>query len=543
MQFLPVVHRELLVAARKRGTYLSRTLSAGVLLAGFAALLSVNRSQPMFSGAHILQFLSAIVFFECMLAGMRYTADCLSEEKREGTLGLLFLTRLKGFDVVLGKMIARSLGAIFNLVAVIPILALTVLVGGVAGVQVTALSIALLTTTVFSLCAGAFVSSRGYRERGVLLGTLAFLFTVTLLPIMIGEFGFWLMRRFSAPVIDHTTIQALKCLSPLHAFREAGRGFVPGMLMACWTLVALSATFIAYASWRIRHCFGEPEKAESRPPLPHATRRRRASLASRVFAQNPVLWLAARSRMSPRRILMFGTLLLIFGIAARAAIEAKWSFAPPLVILGSYGAHALYKFLITAESARQLNEDKRSGALELLLTSPIHARQVFQGQITATRKAWLPVGVCVAMMNLTWMTADDFPNELRIILPCSIVLLVFDSYALCWRAVLNALKGERYSVTVFKTFSRVIVPPIAVISLVLAMRLGVNTGREAMEFIFIVWTTACVLYDLTLITNARVRLRKLRAIAAGDERIIRVPMPLHAAPITLVSPARAATSS
>ena len=47
----------------------------------------------------------------CLLSGVRSTADCLSVEKREGTLGLLFLTDLKGYDVVLGKLAtARNRG-------------------------------------------------------------------------------------------------------------------------------------------------------------------------------------------------------------------------------------------------------------------------------------------------------------------------------------------------------------------------------------------------------------------------------------------------
>ena len=67
MQFLPIVQRELLVASRKRGTYLSRTLSAAVLLTLFAVLLDVTNRQPAFTGAYILQFLSAVVFLECMV--------------------------------------------------------------------------------------------------------------------------------------------------------------------------------------------------------------------------------------------------------------------------------------------------------------------------------------------------------------------------------------------------------------------------------------------------------------------------------------------
>ena len=50
--------------------------------------------------------LTGSAVFYCLLSGVWFTADCLSEEKREGTLGLLFLTDLKGYDVVFGKLVA-----------------------------------------------------------------------------------------------------------------------------------------------------------------------------------------------------------------------------------------------------------------------------------------------------------------------------------------------------------------------------------------------------------------------------------------------------
>jgi len=40
-----------------------------------------------------------VAFGFTLLCGVFLTSDCLSEEKREGTLGLLFLTDLKGFDI------------------------------------------------------------------------------------------------------------------------------------------------------------------------------------------------------------------------------------------------------------------------------------------------------------------------------------------------------------------------------------------------------------------------------------------------------------
>ena len=43
--------------------------------------------------------------FFCAVAGIRATADSISSEKREGTIGLLLLTDLRGYDIVIGKFL------------------------------------------------------------------------------------------------------------------------------------------------------------------------------------------------------------------------------------------------------------------------------------------------------------------------------------------------------------------------------------------------------------------------------------------------------
>ena len=48
----------------------------------------------------LFSLLTGIEFTFALLTGPFLTADCLSRERREGTLGFLFLTDLGGFDVV-----------------------------------------------------------------------------------------------------------------------------------------------------------------------------------------------------------------------------------------------------------------------------------------------------------------------------------------------------------------------------------------------------------------------------------------------------------
>ena len=118
----------------------------------------------------------------CLLSGVWFTADCLSEEKREGTLGLLFLTDLKGYDVVFGKLVATSLNGFYAVLAVVPILALPLLLGGVTGGEFGRMALVVVNTLFFSLALGMCVSalSRSPRKAMAMTFLLILLFTAVL---------------------------------------------------------------------------------------------------------------------------------------------------------------------------------------------------------------------------------------------------------------------------------------------------------------------------------------------------------------------------
>ena len=134
MTFLPIVARELIEASRRRGTYWLRVGAAAVALGigGFVMLLTRKGAQPGEIGMYLFVPLAITSFLYTLLIGVFRTADCLSEEKREGTLGLLFLTDLKGYDIVVGKLAATSLNVFYGVLALFPMMAIPLLAGGVA---------------------------------------------------------------------------------------------------------------------------------------------------------------------------------------------------------------------------------------------------------------------------------------------------------------------------------------------------------------------------------------------------------------------------
>src|SRR6266568_4934784 len=159
MTFLPLVTRELRAASRRKSTYRIRGWIAliafvlGLFFIGMGLLGNRDAGQVLFS------LLTTFAVFFALLAGIFLTPDCISEEKREGTLGLLFLTDLKGYDIVLGKFISRSLNAFYGLLALLPVAAMSLLLGGVTGSEFWRTVLALLNLLFVCLAIGVFVSA------------------------------------------------------------------------------------------------------------------------------------------------------------------------------------------------------------------------------------------------------------------------------------------------------------------------------------------------------------------------------------------------
>jgi ABC-type transport system involved in multi-copper enzyme maturation permease subunit len=175
MNCLPIARRELQVAARKRSTVWVRVAGAGTaLLIGCGCLILTDwqRAGRTEIGTILFQVLTWLCFGAGISVGLFFTSDALSEEKREGTLGLLFLTDLRGYDVGLGKLLASSLQGFYGLLAVLPILAITLLMGGVTGSQYWKSSRALVNGMFLSLAAGLLISVVSRDSQKALAATL-----------------------------------------------------------------------------------------------------------------------------------------------------------------------------------------------------------------------------------------------------------------------------------------------------------------------------------------------------------------------------------
>src|SRR5215471_12016027 len=201
MVILPILHREMKRQARSRLVHLMR---AAAVLAGVAICVSQHvwsgpSLTPPAIGRQMFSWLVATAFLASCCACL-LSADIISAERREGTLGLLFLTAVKSYDVLFGKLIPVTLNGVCLLISFLPVLMLPVLAGGVTPAEAFRTVVAMVSALGFALAAGLWVSS-GQRERGrAVSGSLALMFCSVMVPLVLVHFSvgrFWILRFLS----------------------------------------------------------------------------------------------------------------------------------------------------------------------------------------------------------------------------------------------------------------------------------------------------------------------------------------------------------
>ncbi|MCX5790321.1 MAG: ATP-binding protein [Elusimicrobia bacterium] len=167
---VPILTREMLAAARRRSTYAARVLvgvgsvglAVAMLLAGFLQYLA-----PTAAGRMFFAWLTAIGYGFALFNGVLSTCDCISREKREGTLGLLFLTQLNAFDIVFGKFIPRFFHLCYCLLAAAPSLAFVFILGGVTAGDFCVAALNLANALFFFAALGMLISTFSRDEKRV----------------------------------------------------------------------------------------------------------------------------------------------------------------------------------------------------------------------------------------------------------------------------------------------------------------------------------------------------------------------------------------
>jgi len=472
MTFLPIVERELRVAARRRGTYRMRMKIAGLATVVFAACFVVSEYVPGFPlGKHLFWDLSGLCMVYCLAAGRLMTADCLSREKREGTLGLLFLTDLKGYDVVLGKLAATSLDGFYGLLAALPLLAFSMLAGGMTNGELCRMALVLVNTFLFSLAIGLFVSAVCRDEHAAMGANFGLLLLLAAIgPALAGLAGMIII----SPSKPGPLIHELFYTCPVYSYWQCGDAEYKKWPGHFWG--SLDVTFCLTLMLVLLACRIAPRSWQDKPMSPRSLKRERGgrrrwwregrwekarAFRLRLLNVNAYFWLTARPYL---KVSYVWTCMICIGVG--------WAFTTWMIGHTDDSANYFYAFLlngmlklwIITEAGHQLAEDKKSGAFELLLSTPLTVRDIVHGQRLALRQQFLkPVAAAiilelVLMATVRHIQAQDQTQAWWTWL-AGILILLADVMTLGWVAMSAALTEKSHDRATLKTAAFVLVLP------------------------------------------------------------------------------------
>ncbi len=513
---------EMRSASRRRSTFGLRLLFA---LAGTAAclvVLALPHLPTARKGQTMLVLLSFLSLLFCLAAGGFLTSDCVSSEKREGTLGLLFLTPLNGLDIVLGKLVCHGLQTFYGVCAVFPVFFLPLLTGGVTWAEVSRIVLALALALFVSAAVGMLVSILGTDSRRTILTTFTSTTLLASLPML-----YLMVRSIFWRALPHAPVQLSPVFSVLAGFDASYRS-ANGPAMFWGSLIALSALGLglviisAFLLGKVFRRLGTgagslAEAPRTRPP------------GRALQAANPYEWAILENADQGSSLGYLTTLALLF-FAAMVLVSlntSHWQEGFTAAFFTAFALHVISKLRLAVEATLQINADHQSGALELLLVTPLSEESILRGHRSAQRSLsrkplLLLVGVnlvleaCVLFFPDTLQVTTDNTIAFSTIFLGGAMLALADFAALRWGGFLSGLRSPSHARAVLLTFGSVMVLPWAALGLAFAWLTSVSgSSDKTITHIVLAWVGMSLAYDLFLIRRCRKRLNgRLRLLAS-----------------------------
>ncbi|MCX8156573.1 MAG: ABC transporter permease [Verrucomicrobiae bacterium] len=506
MLVLPIMVREMQVAARRRRTYWVRLLTAVLaLLVTLIILLFMRHEDANDRGTAIFVALGYLSWGLAIISGLWLTSDSLSAEKREGTLGLLFLTDLRSHDIVLGKLAAHLLQSLGSLLALIPILCVPLLLGGRTIEEIGRLALALWAALFFSLSLGLAVSACVVRMRHTGIITNALLAWFAFLSPWLGSalceaypdtglasWAEWLLVRPS-PLegIGHAFDHLYDKTDPALYWWPIGssHALALGALVLTWWRLPRSWQNVqggfrkgSWREWWHRFWTGSAEW--------------RQAFRQHALQINPAYWLASRDRWGPW-LVWFPVVIaaqwwisIVSDLWVPKASTSEGVFSNLFEFLDDLDRFFiacvlgfLYKLWFAWRAALFLGEARREQTLEFLLTAPVHQEQILWGQWQALWRMFrgpfafmvlllLVFGIDFLHRHHTWKEVTSATqilwSEIDKTPPCLFflyyygVVSLFDLAALGWLSFWLSLRWAMPHRAALCTFALVIALPLLV---------------------------------------------------------------------------------
>ena len=448
----PVILRELRAGSRRWTTYWLRLLAAFAVIVAIVWWLSSPRSmlvrQP---GREVFLYMHRVILAAIWIVVPLMTADCLSREKREGTLGLLFLTNLRAWNIVFAKAVAAGLVALTLWLATIPIITVPVLMGGLPAREIILSCSLALGSICFALAAGLLASSvsRTPTQAVGLALTLSFVSHYLLLVVVA-------MTEFLAPTLGlgaswgggsviHAGFSGSWIIWNLYASPAftGGGTVIPvngSMLFIPLISFVIACAVGLVAAWQLRRNWQDKPKTKRQTEM-------ESFFCSPVFwtgmfrrwmrfslQRNPIAWLERRAWTGRIASLIWFAVMISF---ASAVVSYASAFRGEDGVLN--GLMWMLLASIAYVAAGSFRRERETGALELILVTPLNERQIISGRLRGIWSQFLPafaVWIAIVVYLYSWQQNWNPANLFRFAIAYTVVPVIGLYFSLRSRFVL-----------------------------------------------------------------------------------------------------------
>jgi hypothetical protein len=257
-----------------------------------------------------------------------------------------------------------------------------------------------------------------------------------------------------------------------------------GCVFLAWTNLALPR------SWRRTNEAGAVTRGWFRRKMPGA----RVGILPRrrVYGENPVYWLAVgdASAVSQVKRALFWLAPLWFIFLAASVFSSLHIPAFCACFFTAYGMHVLVKVLYLAEVSQRVFQERQTGALELLLVTPISVEEILAGQRQASRQHFKGAFMILCAINLSmaWAVAV-FPRLLEMrwqdqslffeLFAGGMLMLWLDLRALGWVGMWRGLTARRGHRAVLAALAQIMGIPWLMIFFVVIVKRYFDSAGEA----------------------------------------------------------------
>lgn len=526
----PIFNREWLTIPRRANHYVLRSAYLGLLwvlgLTAWQATVGWTQDATLGDNARFSFFLFQVFtllqlilipFFSALSA-----ASAITQEKDRRTFVLLLLTDLCSYEIVLGKLLGSLLQIGLLLIGMVPVLALLMLLGGIAPWQVAQASLVIAAAALAAAAVGNLVALWREKTFQVLALTVLFLVLylclVRALPGVTDLLQQWIGvgeksggRRLLAPENWQPWLDPFRALASVFELaddREAGLSPAYGFAGA---MVLFSALLSLWGTWRLRvwNPSGEPimqrEQPEEEGKLSEEARSRAHAAPGPVrdVWSNPILWREVRTRAYGRRpFLVKAAYALVLGLICYYALAPLWTptgYTPYAAAHGLVPVGILSLLLVSAQAVTAITSERDTGALDLLLVTDLTPKEFIFGKLLGivynTKEYLLPpivLAIVYAALGLLARPSAGHPELLTFknaeaavcVVGATLVLLAFGVVL----GVHVALNNEKSRLAVIHTLATVFF--LSVGTLVCIYLILINGRFEAQWTSFILFLSA-----------------------------------------------------